>query len=87
MAYIFTNFLVEYIQSIDPDFQVQEIIQASFVTSGTDEDWHAGASIETSTSEASSKIKELLHDKNVSDMFPGIKKCDSKRNFDLKIGI
>ena len=72
MLYIFTNFLVEFIQSIDPDFQVQEIIKAFVVTSGTDEEWHAGALIETSTSEASSKIKELLHDRNVSDIFPGI---------------
>ena len=63
---------MEFIQSIDPDFQVQEIIKAFVVTSGTGEEWHAGALIETSTSEASSKIKELLHDRNVSDIFPGI---------------
>ena len=83
LIYIFTNYLVKYLQSIDPDFQPQEIIQAMYVTAGTEEDWHAGASIETRTPEASSKIKELLHDRDVNDIFPGIKKCDSKRIFDL----
>ena len=84
LIYIFTNYLVKYLQSIDPDFQAQEIIQAIYITAGTgEEDWHTGASIETRTPEASSKIKELLHDRDVNDMFPGIKKSDSKRIFHL----
>ena len=84
LIYIFTNYLVKYLQSIDPDFQAQEIIQAVYFTAGTgEEDSHAGALIKTRTLETSSKIKELLHDRDVNDIFPGIKKCDSKRIFDL----
>ena len=83
LIYIFTNYLVKYLQSIDPDFQ-EEIIQAVYFTAGTcEEDSHAGALIKTRTLEASSKIKELLHDRDVNDICPGIKKCDSKRIFDL----
>ena len=65
----FKNYLVKYIHSIDPNFQASGIDKALYVTSGPK---LSRAFIYTNTQEAAHEIKKILHDKNVSDIFPGI---------------
>ena len=67
----FKKYLVKYIHSIDPNFQVNDIMQASYV-SWDIEDEFATAKINTRSKEASDEIKKLLDHRNVSDMFPGM---------------
>ena len=72
----FKNYLVNYIKSIDPNFQVNGIAEALYVTSyylpkNKYDRCTAGALIHTNTPEAAFEIKRILHDKNVGDMFPG----------------
>ena len=73
----FKNYLVNYIKSIDPNFQVNGIAEALYVTSYLPNNEYdtcsAGALIHTNTPEAAFEIKRILQDRNVSEMFPGIK--------------
>ena len=77
--FTFKNYLVSYIHSIDPNFQDNEILKALYVTT----DGRAGGFIYTSTPEASSELKRILYDRNISDMFPGMKNLKILRNFTL----
>ena len=69
----FKNYLVNYIQSIDPNFDENDIEIARYVKAYVDDTYadSAGASILTKTAKASSEIQKILHDRSVSDMFPG----------------
>ena len=69
----FKNYLVKYIQSIDPQYQVNDILNALYCTTDIDDRYAEciGAMIFTTTPEASSKIQRILHDRPVSDIFPG----------------
>ena len=74
----FKNYLVNYIKSIDPNFQVNGIAEALYVTSyyspkNKYDTCSAGALIHTNTPEAAFEIKRILQDRKVSEMFPGIK--------------
>ena len=60
----FKNYLVRYIHSIDPNFQENGVHNALYC--------EYGAMIFANTPEAASEIKRLLHDRNTSDVFPGI---------------
>ena len=73
LIFEFKNYLEKYIQSIDPQYQVNDIRKALYCTTDID-DRHAeciGAMIFTKTAEASSKIQRILDDRPVSDIFPG----------------
>ena len=65
----FKNYLVSYIQSIDPNFQANDIDEALYVGDVSD----SAAAIYTNKSEAANKIERILQDRNVSEMFPGFK--------------
>ena len=72
----FTNYLVKYIHSMDPDFDETGIDEAFYATSNNLEAGDpetSGAYIYTNKSETAFEIIRILHDKNVADMFPGIK--------------
>jgi len=74
----FTNYLVKYIHSIDPNFDETGIDEAFYVTSNnlrvglTDYPESSGAFINTNKPEAAFQIESILHGENVADMFPGI---------------
>ena len=55
---------MRYIHSIDPNFQENGVHNALYC--------EYGAMIFANTPEAASEIKRLLHDRNTSDVFPGI---------------
>ena len=59
----FTNYLVKYIQSIDPNFDDTGIDEAFYSTKR--------AFINTNKPEAAFQIERILQGKNVGDMFPG----------------
>ena len=69
----FKNYLVSYILSIDPNFDKNDIEIARYVKAYVDETYadSAGASILTKSAKASSELQKILHDRSVSDMFPG----------------
>jgi len=75
----FKNYLANYIKSIDPNFQVNGIAEALYVTSyylptkNKYDTCSAGALIHTNTPGAAFEIKRILQDRKVSEMFPGIK--------------
>ena len=72
----FTNYLVKYIHSIDPNFDDTGIDGAFYATSNNmraNEPESAGAFINTNRPETANEIERILHDRNVADMFPGIK--------------
>ena len=74
MVFKFKDYLVKYIQSVEPDFQANEIIEALYYTTTDPDDGESVAvTIEASRPEASSKIQKILHDRNISDILPGIK--------------
>ena len=64
----FTNYLVKYIHSIDPDFDETGIDEAFYATAKKT----SRAFVNTNKSETAFEIKRILHDQNVADMFPGI---------------
>ena len=67
----FKKYLVKYIHSIDPNFQVNDIEQALYVSSDIEVE-SASAIIKTRSKETSDEIKKLLDHRNVSDMFSGM---------------
>ena len=73
LIFLFKNYLVNYIQSIVPNFDENDIEEASYITADVDERYaeSAGASILTKSAKASSELQKILHDRSVSDMFPG----------------
>ena len=74
MVFKFEDYLVKYIQSVDPDFEANEIIKALYYTTADPDDGESVAvTIKASRPEASSKIQKILHDRNISDILPGIK--------------
>ena len=71
----FTNYLVKYIHSIDPNFDDTGIDEAFYVACDNlraDNPESSGAFINTNKPEAAFEIERILHGKNVADMFPGI---------------
>ena len=74
-VFSFKNYLVKYIQSIDPNFQASGIDKAYYFTSdeprAPEDPESAGAYVHANTPDAAFEIKRILHDKNVGDMFPG----------------
>lgn len=73
----FTNYLVKYIHSIDPNFDDTGIDEAFYSTKPynnlrADDPESSGAFINTNKPEAAFEIERILHGKNVADMFPGI---------------
>ena len=73
LIFLFKNYLVNYIQSIVPNFDENDIEEASYITADVDERYaeSAGASILTKSAKASSELQKILHDRSVSDIFPG----------------
>ena len=73
LIFSFKNYLTNYIQSIDPNFDEDDIEQARYITADVDERYaeSAGASILTKSAKASSELQKILHDRSTSDMFPG----------------
>ena len=73
MIFSFKNYLTNYIQSIDPNFDEDDIEQARYITADVDERYaeSAGASILTKSAKASSELQKILHNRSTSDMFPG----------------
>ena len=67
----FTNYLVKYIHSIDPDFDETGIDEAFYATNNL-KPQSSGAFINTNRPETAFEIKRILDDKNVADMFPGL---------------
>ena len=75
LVFNFTNYLVKYIQSTDPDFDDTGIDNAFYATSNNLEAGDpefAGAFIYINKSETAFEIRRILEDKNVADMFPGL---------------
>ena len=73
LIFLFKNYLVKYIQSIDPNFNKNDIEEASYITADVDGRYaeSVGASILTKSPKVASELQKILHDRNVSDMFPG----------------
>jgi len=84
----FTNYLVKYIHSIDPNFDETGIDEAFYTTKPSNNLRASGAFINTNKPEAALQIERILHGKNVADMFPGIFfEQNSIFTLDLKVGI
>ena len=87
----FKDYLVRYIRSIAPYFQVNEIVgEALYMASNKRDDREdcAGGFIHTRTPQASSELIRILDGRNISDMFPGIKNLKiSKFYSEIKVGI
>ena len=76
LIFKFTNYFVKYIHSIDPNFDDTGIDGAFYATSNykrANEPESAGAFINTNRPETANEIERILHDRNVADMFPGMK--------------
>ena len=71
LMFKFTNYLVKYIHSIDPDFDHTGIDEAFYATNNL-KPQSSGAFINTNRPETAFEIKRILDDKNVADMFPGL---------------
>ena len=77
LVFNFTNYLVKYIHSIDPNFDDTGIDEAYYSMKPSnnlrgDDIESSGAFINTNKPEAAFQIESILHGKNVADMFPGI---------------
>ena len=75
IVFKFKTFFVRLIQSIDPNFNENEIKEALYVTcDGHDDNGPVNYSIGlifAKTSEAAFNIENLLHNREVADFFPG----------------
>ena len=75
-TYKFKAFVVRFIQSLDPNFNENDIIEALYVT--TDDNGNVDYSIGliyAKTPTAAFIIENLLHHQNVADMFTGLIRC------------
>ena len=75
LMFKFTNYLVKYIHSIDPNFDdtgIDVAFYATFNNMRANESESAGAVIYINKSETAFEIRTILDDKNVADIFPGL---------------
>ena len=71
--------MVRFIQSLDPNFNENDIIEALYVTIDDHDDngnvdYSIGL-IYAKTPTAAFNIENLLHHQNTADMFPGLIRC------------
>ena len=76
ITYKFKAFLFRFIQSIDPTFNENDIIEALYVTRDHEDHDKGNGNVCTGliyakTPKAAFKIENLLHKQNVADLFPG----------------
>ena len=79
ITYRFKEFVVRFIQSLDPNFNENDIIEALYVTIDDHDDngnvdYSIGL-IYAKTPTAAFNIENLLHHQNTADMFPGLIRC------------
>ena len=72
IVFKFKTFFVRLIQSIDPNFNENEIEEALYVTCDDGDNNYGNIGlIFVKTSQAAFNIENLLHNREVADFFPG----------------
>ena len=76
--------MVRFIQSLDPNFNENDIIEALYVTIDAHDDIDDNGNVDLNyaigliyakTPTAAFNIENLLHHQNTADMFPGLIRC------------